>query len=228
MIYILNGEDTVSSRKKISELVGGNKSYIQIDAKKQTLADIEVHLKTDSLFSEKKIVLIENFTKLKSQKDFFVMLNGFLKNANFEIILWEPVEISASIKQQFKDAKQFSFVFPKLYYNLLDNFVPNKDNIELLHEVLKSFEPEQILYGLTKRVRQLLVLKGESYNNFSEFKRMQDWQLSKLKKQAALWTDKDLSVVFIKLCNMDEELKTGAFSLPLEKHLDILLVSELN
>ncbi len=228
MIYILSGEDIASSRKKISELVGSNKNYIQLDAKKQTLQDIEVHLKTDSLFSEKKVVLIENFTKLKSQKEFFEMLSNFLKDTNFEIILWEPVEISSAVKQQLRDAKHFLFVFPKLYYNLLDSFVPNKDNSKLLREVLKSFEPEQVLYGLTKRVRQLLVLKGANYNNYPEFRRMQDWQLSKLRKQASLWSDEALTSVFIKLCDMDEELKTGAFSLPLEKHLDILLVSELN
>ena len=63
---------------------------------------------------------------------------------------------------------------------------------------------------------------------FSEFKVMQPWQLGKLQKQSQAFSEADLSKIFLRLAALDEEIKTGALTLNLSKHLDILLLSDLN
>ena len=116
-----------------------------------------------------------------------------------------------------------------MYYTFLDSYAPPPTrSFELLHEVLKNFEAEQVLYGLIRRLRHLLVLKAANYPEFSEFKNMQSWQIERLKKQADIWREEDLKKVFVELLALDEKIKTSALTMNLAQHLDIILLSHLN
>ena len=224
MIYIIAGEDIVSSRKKLSEFLTNSQNIVHLDGKKQTFGEIDTSLVSDSLFSEKKAIVIERFTKVTPQKDFFEKILKFEKDPDIEIFLWEGNELTPKFKSLLKTAKNFSFSFPKPYYEFLDGFSPKTSSVKIFHEVLKTFEAEQALYGLIRRIRQLLVLKFDSNSNFPEFKTMQPWQIGKIEKQAKLWSEEDLSVAFIKLTELDEKMKTGALTMSLSKHIDILLL----
>lgn len=229
MIYIIGGEDTISSRKKLTELLEGKSNVIRLDGKKASVAEFDEILSSGSLFSDSKVVILENFSKLKPEVKVWNLLENFEKDKNTDVILWDDTEASAKIRGALKSAKIFTFVFPKFYYAFLDSFEPHsKKTLELLQDVLKTFEPEQILYGLVRRVRQLLIVRSSDYSKFSEFKRMQSWQLSKLKKQASLWTEDQLKRVFLELAELDEKMKTSNLSMPLASHLDILLLRDLN
>ena len=58
MLYILSGEDKVSSRNKLIELIEGVRDTLRIDGKKQSVADVENQLSAGSLFSNKKTLVI--------------------------------------------------------------------------------------------------------------------------------------------------------------------------
>ena len=227
MIYIIAGEDTVSSRKKLTELLSEKQNIIRLDGKKTTIAELDEVLLGINLFSDSKTVVVESFTKLKPETKVWELIEKFEKDKNTDAILWDEVDLA---KKKFtKNIKFFNFSFPKFYYIFLDSFEHgSKKPVELLTEVLKTFEPEQVLYGLTRRVRQLLVIKSNNYSDFSEFKRMQPWQISKLKKQATLWSEDQLKKVFLELAELDEQIKTSNLSMPLASHLDIILLPELN
>jgi DNA polymerase III delta subunit len=227
MIYVISGEDIVASRNKLNELLSGKGNIIRLDGKKNSIAELDEALVSESLFSDTKTVVLERFSKLKPEAGVWDLLGQFEKDKSTDIILWDEVDIS---KKKFaKGVQVFNFLFPKLYYQFLDSFQPNsKRSLELFHEVLKTFEPEQVLYGLVRRIRQLLIIKSNNYSKFSEFKRMQPWQVSKLKKQAALWTEEQLKKVFLELAELDEKLKTSNLPMPLAHHLDILLLSDIN
>lgn len=227
MIYIICGEDIVASRKKLTELLDDKPNIIRLDGKKTTIAELDEALSSGSLFSNSKTIVVENLTKLKLETRVWELLEKFEKDKNADVILWEETDLS---KKKFsKNVKVFSFSFPKFYYTFLDSFEPrSKDSLELLQDVLKTLEPEQVLYGIVRRIRQLLIIKSSDYSKFSEFKRMQSWQLSRLKKQASLWSEDQLKKVFLDLAELDEKMKTSSLTMPLAHHLDILLISDLN
>lgn len=237
MIYVIAGEDIVTSRKKLTELLEGKSNVIRLDGKKASLAELDEAVSGASLFSESKVVVVENFSKLSAQgrsasggkpdDRFWEILNQVQDDKNTDVILWDEADLSK--KKYAKDVKVFNFQFPKFYYAFLDGFAPgSKKSLELLSEVLKTFEPEQVLHGLIRRVRQLLVMKSARFSEFSEFKRMQPWQISKLKKQASLWTEDQLKKTFLELVGLDEKLKSGGLTMGLSAHLDILILSDLN
>lgn len=227
MLYVIAGEDTVSSRKKLTELLSEKQNIIRLDGKKATIAELDEALLSGSLFSDSKVVVVENFSKLKPETKVWELVEKFEKDKNTDVILWDEADLA---KKKFtNNVKFFNFSFPKFYYGFLDSFEPgSKKSLELLTEVLKTFEPEQVLYGLVRRVRQLMIIKSNNYSSFSEFKRMQSWQISKLKNQANLWAEEQLKNVFLELAELDEKIKTSNLTMPLGHHLDILLLSDLN
>ncbi len=227
MIYVVSGEDIVASRKKLTELLEEKQNILRLDGKKATIAELDETLSGQSLFTELKTIVLEDFSKIKPEAKVWNLLERFEKDKNTSVILWGEADFS---KKKFaKDVQVFNFSFPKFYYAFLDTFEPkSRKTLELLQEVLKTFEAEQVLFGLVRRVRQLLIMKANNYSDFSEFKRMQPWQISKLKTQSSLWTEDQLKKVFLELAELDEKMKTSNLTMPLGHHLDIILLSDLN
>ena len=230
MIYIIVGDDIVSSRDKLTELTSGKANVVRIDGNKASIADIEMALESNSLFSEKKIIVIEQFGKVKPVDKLVDLVSKFIKDQNSDVILWDDMEVSAKISSSLKSAKIFTFSFPKVYFAFLDGLSP-KDSVqslELLHQVLKTYAAEQVLYSIIKRIRQLLIVKSDNYIEFDEFKKMQSWQIGKLKKQSEMWSEEQIKNAFVSFAELDEKLKTSALTMDLSAHLDILLLSDLN
>ena len=237
MIFVIAGEDTVSSRKKLTELLSEKQNIVRLDGKKTMIAELDEALLGNNLFSDSKTVVLEHFSKLsakgrsafggKPEIKVWELIEKFEKDKNTDVILWDDVDLAK--KKYTKNVKFFNFSFPKFYYIFLDSFEPgSRKPLELLREVLKTLNSEQVLYGLVRRVRQLIIIKSNNYPDFSELKRMQPWQISKLKKQASLWSEEKLKKTFLELAELDEKMKTGSLPMPLASHLDIILLSELN
>lgn len=230
MLYVLTGDNTVSSRNKLTELISGQANVVRIDGKKSSIADIEMALGSDLLFADQKLIVIEQFGKVKPADKLIEFVSRFDKDKNTDVILWDEVEISAKISNSLKSAKISNFSFPKVYFAFLDGLSP-KDSartLDLLHQVLKTYASEQVLYSTIKRIRQLLIVKSGNYHEFDEFKEMQSWQIGKLKKQSEMWSEEQLKNAFVSFADLDEKLKTSALTMDLSAHLDILLLSDLN
>ena len=59
MIYFLHGDDKAQSRKFLSELTDGFPVTF-LDGKSLNISDLEIAISSQSLFDEKKAVVIEN------------------------------------------------------------------------------------------------------------------------------------------------------------------------
>lgn len=225
MIHVITGDDIVSSRNKLTELTSGHTNAVRIDGKKSSLAEIETALESNSLFSEQKVVVIEQFASVKPQEKLAELVSKFEKDKDTDVILWDEAEPSLKIAN-IKGSKTFSYTFPKIYFAFLDTLSPkdSKKTLDLLHQVLKTYAPEQVLYSIIKRIRQLLIIKTDSYTEFADFKKMQSWQIGKLKKQANLWSEEQLRSTFLSFAGLDEKLKTSSLTMDLANHLDILLL----
>lgn len=71
-----------------------------------------------------------------------------------------------------------------------------------------------------------MVFKSPEYMSFSEFARMQSWQLGKLKKQSDFWTEEQLRDKFMELTDLDLKMRTSGLTMPLADHLDIILLAD--
>lgn len=227
MIYILHGDDNVSSRTKLISLIGSDSAVTKIDGKKQSHSEILDAMQADNLFSQKRTIVIEFFTKIKPLEPIISNLSQFNKDKDTVVILWDNASIDKRITDKIKGANIHQFSYPKFFYLFLDGLSPNNTgkSIEILGKLLNSYDPEQILYAMVKRVRQLILLKTGAYKNSSEFNKMAPWQAEKLKKQADSWTADQLKNFFIKLAETDELIKTGGLTVPLAKHLDFVLLT---
>jgi DNA polymerase III delta subunit len=230
MIHILTGEDTVSSRIKLSTIVDQKTMVVRLDAKKNSLSEILDTLESNSLFTDKKTVVVEYFTKIKPDTVFFEKLKSFMKDESTDIVLWDEADLSQKAVKDLQGALIRSFTFPKVFYQFIDNLSPKnkKASQKLLSDLLRSFAPEQVLFSLIKRIRLLAVAKNGSLKEFSEGARLAPWQAEKIAKQASEWTEKDILDFHVKLAEADELVKTSGLAVPLAAHLDMLVLSDLN
>ncbi|HVZ12300.1 MAG TPA: hypothetical protein VG965_04695 [Patescibacteria group bacterium] len=227
MLYIISGDDTASSRQKLLDLVGGEKNVTRIDGKKQGVVDIEMSLASSGLFSEKKKVIVEFFSKIKAQDKLADEVSKVVKDSDLDVILWD--ENAPGVKlTKITGVNILSYTFPKLYFQFLDGLSPsNPSLLKLFHQVLKSYVAEQVLFSVVKRLRQLMIVKGGNYQEFSEFKNAQAWQIGKLQKQASLWSEEGLRQAFVDYSGLEEKMKTSMLTMDLADHLDILLMGDL-
>ncbi len=229
MIHIISGEDVVASRNRLNELILEDANITRLDGKKNTVEEISKTFSDGNLFDSKICVVIENYTKIKSVDAFAAVIQQFGKNPDIKIVLWDENDPALKLKNAFKNANYLNFTYPKVYFNFLDRLSPvlSKDFLALLHEVLKTYSSEQILYSIIKRIRQLLLIKLDARTS-REFQSMQGWQTQKLQKQANLWTEDQLKSAFVSYVALEEMIKTSGLTMDLASHLDILLISDLN
>ena len=96
MIYFIYGEDSYRSKRKLDEIVLGYKeknksglSLVYVDASEKDFKDFYVGLRTNSMFAEKKLVIIRNvFSQTKFQEEFLKEIKN-LEDAKDIVIVYE-------------------------------------------------------------------------------------------------------------------------------------------
>lgn len=232
MLCLIHGDDIVSSRKKLEELISNSEWVIQFDGKKSLGQEVLDSIDSKELFTDRKTIIIENFLGLekKSIDKLTTALPTTEKNNVVDVIIWQEGEINKTILQKFKNAKAFLFKLPKYYFSFLDTVTPNHGIKihELLYKVYPGISEEQIFYSLIKRIRTLMMIKTGKNQEFSDLKNLASWQASKLHSQANLWNEAQLVKFYKKLFELEVGLKTSDLPLPLIQHLDMLLMRWLN
>lgn len=229
MIILLHGDDIVSSRQKITELALSGSLVERTDASSFDFARIIESITSSDLFQNKKTVIIENVLGQASVKldGLVAILNKISKNSDLVVVLWESDLVNEKKFAKIRDLKILSFLLPKLYFKFLDMLVPgnNKLLFELFHKLIGQFNQEQIFYSIIKRIRLLIGIKGENRSNFFEIKKMQNWQVAKLKNQAGLWTKNQLVDFYQKLFDLEKKLKNSQLAQSLSAYIDFFLLS---
>lgn len=94
MIYFLYGEDTYRSRRKLNEIIeeyrkkaGSDIHVYRFDIQDQDIAELKRACGTASLFSAKKLIIIERAFSLPD--DFFTTLKAAQKHKDIIVVLWD-------------------------------------------------------------------------------------------------------------------------------------------
>lgn len=225
MIYIIHGDDTLTSRKRLSELIANCKTE-QLEGKTLTVASLEEKVLATGLFGDEKYTIVDNlFSKNPNKAEFIKFISSLKKDCN--LIIWEDKKLDKNIFSKFNNVQIEEYLLPTYYFKFLDSISPkNKKQVfELYHKLLAFYSTEQVFYSLIKRIRQLVILASGSESE--DLKKMATWQKSNLKRQLATWREDALLEFYDSLKDTEIKLKTGDLPVSLSKHLDILILSKL-
>lgn len=213
MITLLHGDHIEASRAELLRAIAAAKDMEvrRIEGKQVDAAGLTQALESTSLFGGSTLVAIENlFSKLgKKQKlagEYAAILQTASKGTH--IIVWEEKEVSATIlKSLGANVKAQLFKTPVVIFQFLDGLRPGdaKRLLVLYEGVIKASAAELVFAMLTKRIRQLLMLRdGVAPEG------LQGWQAARLTNQAKQFSMEQLFIMHKGLLKIEFSLKTGA------------------
>jgi DNA polymerase-3 subunit delta len=142
MIYFIYGEDSYRAKRKLEEIILGYQkvhksglNLIYIDAKEKDFIDFYSNLKINSMFAEKKLIILKNvFSDVKFQEDFLENIKS-LEEIKDIIVIYEdfpPDERTKFFKalQKYAKCQEFNCLQPAMLKKwVTQEFEKNKTKI---------------------------------------------------------------------------------------------------
>lgn len=237
MVIIIHGDDIVTSRKKLSELKETKQTSLTLEAKTLNLERIKQEFEGGGLFGEEKIIAIENFLSSPDKDVLFYLAHSSLP---FDLVFWEEKNLTPAILNNFPKAQVFQFKLKAIIFSFLESLRPGnyQTMLKLFHENLKNTEIEMIFYLLIRQFRLMLAVSEEytrlhldtgcnlnKFEKIEELKKLQTWQLERLKRQTAFFKQERLVDLYQKLFEMEIKQKTGSSPLSLTAALDLFILT---
>lgn len=225
MRMLIHGDNLVQSRiylnKSIDSLRESTPDIIRLEGKKTTLTQLIQATESSSLFSQDKLIVVENLYKHSSknvQKNLITQLSADYPD-NLHLIVWEQKRLTPSQIKKFKNFDVKEFKTSAVVFKFLDCLTPNQthQNLNFYKKAVNQDSTEFIFYMLTNRVRDLITIDKNQ--------RLAPWQKSRLKSQKAKFTQNNLLELHAQLFELDWKMKTGQTILNMKKELEIILVS---
>lgn len=168
MIFFIYGEDSYRAKRKLEEIISGYKevhksglNLIYVDAKEKDFKDFYSHLKINSMFAEKKLIVIKNtFDEDKFQEEFLENIKS-LEETKDIIVVYEDTAPDARTKffkalQKCAKCQEFNCMQPAVLKKWVANeFLKNKvkinpDALDLLAGFIKND-----LWGMSGEINKL-------------------------------------------------------------------------
>ncbi|MBI2622147.1 hypothetical protein HYW66_00740 [Candidatus Microgenomates bacterium] len=227
MITVLHGDDTIASRQKLTELKAKFADYEQVGLIGEAADPAEAIqlFEANSLFSLKKLIILERFIETKDKKKLALIFNLFKKNRDCEVVFWEAKEIKKSLFDFFpKQTTVLLFKENQPVFRFLESLRPGntRQMLSLFHQTLKNEDDQRIFYMLVRQFRLLLAIV--THGRISETGRLAPWQKGRLMMQAKYFSNERLIKLYQKLFVMEKGLKTGTNAMPLSHALDLFLL----
>lgn len=228
MLTLIHGEDIVTSRKILLELVEKYVTYekIQFDGAKITLTDLVSTSDSLSLFSKDKLIIIENLLSGTVSKEKEAILKYLEASKMAPVcIIWEQKELTKTqIKKYFNSAKVIFSPLPAYLFKFLDAIgIRSADEIlSMSNMLLKQHEADFLLSMLIRQWRFLIIGKDLGQKGFMQ---MPSWQSIKFIRQAESFKLDKLINSYRSLLSLDQKIKTGQTSYNLNQLLDIFFIS---
>jgi hypothetical protein len=205
MIQIICGENSIASRDYFLEIKKNlqKQNYFISEIRPENIADLIEPETITPLFYQNKAFFAENlYQKISKNKKILDKLEQ-LSSTKFDLYIWE--EKTKYELKSFSRFKIIEFKLEKNIFNLLDNFFPgNKESFyTMLHQIINEKNENLFFYLLTKRIRQLILVKTNQ-----NLPLIQPWQLYRLKKQASKWSLTNLVKIYQSFFSIEIDLKT--------------------
>ncbi|HSD98391.1 MAG TPA: hypothetical protein VLB73_01680 [Patescibacteria group bacterium] len=247
MLTLIHGDDTTASRNYFFEEKQHYPDALRIEGSAISPTDLQQYMSGQDLFGQTKAIFIDTLiSKRKSPKEIAQLIEVINLSPDTPIFLWESKELTKKQIELFKKITVKLFKIPSTIFALLDALKPNNGQVllDLFHKTLLDKDAEFVLVMLERQIRILLAICGvipakagiqkedkepgsliKSGMTISEVSRLATWQKGKLEKQATLFTAQQLLQLHNALFHLEKNMKTGNLSLPLDKSIDLLLLS---
>lgn len=226
MITVLHGTDVDSSYKRLSKRLSSDTDHVvtQFDHTSK-LEDINQAFFSESLFGDKKIILLKNL--LTKDKKLLELLSTSPKD--LQIICWEQDQLPlATVTKLAKFAKVENFKLPPTLFYFLDNLSPGQKKI--VYDLSKLEGEASALWNIQNRFLLLTLakLKIEQSTASKITKRsLQTWQWDKIKSQAQKFQLETLIAICRASLRIDFLIKSGQTNLSPNLLAQIMLLKYL-
>lgn len=227
-ILVFHGDNQSDSRTQLQNAIHKDKeqgrevNYLEGD--KLTPRDLESVLGTANLFAESTLVIEGLMGRLRS-KDKDACIELLAKYAGEKnILLWEKKAITKlALGKLGKNVKISESKAPTELFAFLELIIPGNavKALASLHRVAEKTEDILIFTMLARHVSYLIMMKSATIPKFAP------WQMGKLRAQASLWSEEQLTAMLTKFLEIDLAVKTGQTKLNYLDHLDIYLFTLL-
>jgi DNA polymerase III delta subunit len=217
MITLLHGTYIEASRKEFIRLKDEAKAkdVRVLDGRTLDAAALTQAVESNSLFGGDTMVFIENlFGKLGRKIKLIESLATIINNSSADIVLWEDKEVGATVLKNLSKAKVNIFKTPAIIFQFLD--APTLKTYCLL---IQQEAPELVQAMLVRRIRQLIQLRDHVTPEG-----LTGWQLSRLTRQANLFTMDRLLAMYKKLLDIEFSVKNGSSPFTTAQHIEQFLL----
>jgi len=219
-IVLLQGEDVLSSRKRLAQIVSGvKKKDWQIHYIKKDLKNLIQN--PQSLFNENILYILEKPNSISINE--FKWLNNNHQRFSSSLLIYKEGPLTQAIKKILpNNTKVESFELPKYIYKFLESFYPGNSVLcfKLFHQTLKKESPEFILALLARHLRDLYITLVDSQSlNYPSGRK------EKLKTQVRHFNTERIKSIIKSLAEADVDAKTGGINLTTS--LDLIIAKSL-
>lgn len=245
-MLILHGENQFDSRKQLGNAISDYTSrgyrIIRLEAIKVNRSVLEEAFGTHSLFAQPELIIIEGLHGLPvsaKKKELIELLITQLKNDDSaadddtagdsenqkECILWESRTLTKTMLKPFVSLGATIREYPisQMLFRWLDSLSTNSQSkpqqLKLLATTLEQENEFIVFTMLCRQIRLLLEVKTGGMPKVAPF------ILTKLQKQARVFTEDQLLSVHQRLSRIDLQMKSSQGYLGLPAQLDLLILS---
>jgi|GEM_PF-2671849 len=209
MIIILCGQDFFASRRRLAEIKISSKASekITFSAKNLELEILQKEISSLTLFSDHKLLIIENFFQQK--KIPFKIFEGL--SDSIELVLWESTDLPRGVGFG-EDVQIISFKPKQIIFKYIDSLVPRNRKLALsllFKAFFENLEETVIFYFVVRHLRLLMFSKLKDSKSLFATENQGDWLFNKYGAQSKKFDLSKLKRIYELLYEADFRLKTG-------------------
>lgn len=207
MIYILHGDDNISSYNRIADILKKYPRHHKVYIVATNLDKLAETLQATNFLAENQIIICENV--LSKTKEILKRILNI--KSETPIIFWESKKLSFKLGGDTGNLNVEEFKLPSTLYFFLDSLVPNSTRFADYLTKLDKNQPNLNWHIANRMLLMLLAKKNFSRLTASKIvkKPLQPWQWLKITRQAAKFSDNSLLALFSATLKLDYLNKTG-------------------
>ncbi len=217
MITLLHGDNIEASRSEFIRMKAAakDKDIRTFDGRTIDAASLTQGLESRSMFGGETVVFIENlFGKLGRKTKLIEQLAAIIGDSASDVVVWEDKEMGTTVLKNLGKATVRLFKIPSIIFQFLDTL-----SLPTYQQLVQTEPPELVFSMLTRRIRQLIQLRdGVTPEG------MQGWQISRLTRQAKLFTMERLLAMYKKLLDIEYSIKSGSSPFSLKQLTEQFLI----
>lgn len=225
-MIIIHGDDTVSARNHLNDLVARarqkDEDVRRFDAGGLDLTQLTQVLEGLTLFGKEPLLVIDGLFSLTKSKNKEGLLEFLKKYQQRNVVFFEGKAISAATLKAFPEAEVKEHKPAAIIFTFLESLRPgsSQKSLPLLSDLEQAGEPSELIFAMLVRQVRLLIQAQQPHTL-----KVAPWQKNRLTSQARAFGEDALLNLHEKLYRIDKGIKTGKNPVDLSTQIFNLVAS---